>query len=184
MICAHRRQVRHGVSSRGPLHLRHRRVRPNRPARPYDAEPSTRRVSATTKSVPAPHDRPRREGQNGNSALPTGAQDVGASAADPAAQASGAELTSFSRCGGRGDRSTRHVTARAHRGENRTRWSAQGSFEQAKGWQRLNLWFGLLAAGSAAVSGAPVLASSGLDIVGGLLALWPASCPRPRTRLR
>ena len=59
--------------------------------------------------------------------------------------------------------------------ENRTMWSAQGQFEQAKGWQRLNLWLGSLAAGSAAVSGALVLASSGLDILGGVLALFAAA---------
>lgn len=54
-------------------------------------------------------------------------------------------------------------------------WSAQGQFEQAKGWQRLNLWLGSLAASSAAVSGALVLASSGFDIVGGVLALFAAA---------
>lgn len=53
-------------------------------------------------------------------------------------------------------------------------WSAQGQFEQAKEWQRLNLWLGSLAASSAAVSGALVLASSGFDIVGGVLALFAA----------
>ncbi|NQX37081.1 SLATT domain-containing protein [Herbiconiux sp. VKM Ac-2851] len=59
--------------------------------------------------------------------------------------------------------------------ENRTMWSAQGQFEQAKGWQRLNLWLGSLAAGSAAISGALVLASSGLDLLGGVLALFAAA---------
>ncbi|MBC7592551.1 MAG: SLATT domain-containing protein [Kineosporiaceae bacterium] len=59
--------------------------------------------------------------------------------------------------------------------ENRTMWSAQGQFEQAKGWQKLNLWLGSLAAGSAAVSGALVLSSSGLDILGGVLALFAAA---------
>ena len=59
--------------------------------------------------------------------------------------------------------------------ENRTMWSAQGQFEQAKSWQRFNLWLGSLAAGSAAVSGALVLASSGLDILGGVLALFASA---------
>lgn len=54
-------------------------------------------------------------------------------------------------------------------------WSAQGQFEQAKSWQRLNFWLGSLAAASAAVSGALVLASSGLDILGGVLALFAAA---------
>jgi type II secretory pathway pseudopilin PulG len=59
--------------------------------------------------------------------------------------------------------------------ENRTMWSAQGQFEQAKGWQSLNLWLGSLASGCAAVSGALVLSSSGLDILGGVLALIAAA---------
>lgn len=59
--------------------------------------------------------------------------------------------------------------------ENRTMWSAQGQFEQAKRWQSLNLWLGSLAAGCAAVSGALVLSSAGLDILGGVLALIAAA---------
>jgi hypothetical protein len=59
--------------------------------------------------------------------------------------------------------------------ENRSMWSAQGQFEQAKGWQSLNLWLGSLAAGCAAVSGALVLSSAGLDIFGGVLALVAAA---------
>lgn len=59
--------------------------------------------------------------------------------------------------------------------ENRCMWSSQGQFEQAKGWQRLNLWLGSTAAGAAAVSGALVLASSALNILGGLLALFAAA---------
>lgn len=59
--------------------------------------------------------------------------------------------------------------------ESRAMWSAQGQFEQAKGWQGLNLWLGSSAAGAAAVSGALVLASSGFDVLGGLLALFAAA---------
>lgn len=59
--------------------------------------------------------------------------------------------------------------------EDRAMWSAQGQFEQAKGWQKVNLWLGSTSAGSAAVSGALVLASSGLDVLGGLLALFAAA---------
>lgn len=59
--------------------------------------------------------------------------------------------------------------------EDRAMYSAQGQFEQAKGWQKVNLWFGSITAGSAAVSGALTLASSGFDIVGGVLALLAAA---------
>lgn len=59
--------------------------------------------------------------------------------------------------------------------ENRSMWSAQGQFEQAKGWQSFNLWLGSLAAGCAAVSGALVLSTTGLDIFGGVLALVAAA---------
>ncbi|AND17813.1 SLATT domain-containing protein [Rathayibacter tritici] len=59
--------------------------------------------------------------------------------------------------------------------EDRAKWSAQGQFEQAKGWQKFNLWLGSLSAASAAVSGALVLAPSGLDIIGGVLALFAAA---------
>lgn len=59
--------------------------------------------------------------------------------------------------------------------ENRAMWSSQGQFEQAKGWQSVNLWVGSIAAGCAAVSGALVLAAEGVDIVGGLLALVAAA---------
>lgn len=54
-------------------------------------------------------------------------------------------------------------------------WSSQGQFEQAKAWHRLNLWLGSLAAAAAAISGALVLASEGLNILGGLLAIFAAS---------
>jgi hypothetical protein len=59
--------------------------------------------------------------------------------------------------------------------KDRTMWSAQGQFAQAKGWQKLNLWLGSLSAGSAALSGALVLSSSGLDVFGGVLALFAAA---------
>lgn len=58
--------------------------------------------------------------------------------------------------------------------EYRAMWSAQGQFEQSKHWQSMNLWLGSLSAVSAAISGALVLAQSGLDLVGGGLALVAA----------
>lgn len=58
--------------------------------------------------------------------------------------------------------------------EDRAKWSAQGQFEQSKHWQSMNLWLGSLSAVSAAISGALVLAQSGLDLAGGILALAAA----------
>jgi hypothetical protein len=58
--------------------------------------------------------------------------------------------------------------------EDRAMWSAQGQFEQAKHWQSMNLWLGSVSAVAAAVSGALVLAQSGLDLLGGGLALLAA----------
>lgn len=61
--------------------------------------------------------------------------------------------------------------------ENRSMWSAQGQFEQAKGWQSFNLWLGSLAAGCAAVSGALVLSTTGLDIFGRGRRTWAEGRP-------
>lgn len=59
--------------------------------------------------------------------------------------------------------------------ENRATWSSQGQFEQAKSWQTFNLWVGSLAATSAAVSGALVLAVDDVALVCGILALLSAA---------
>ncbi len=59
--------------------------------------------------------------------------------------------------------------------EERAMWSAQGQFEQAKTWRALNVWLGAPSAVAAAVSGALVLASDSLNILGGVLALIAAA---------
>lgn len=59
--------------------------------------------------------------------------------------------------------------------EDRAMWSAQGQLEQSKTWRALNLWLGAPSAVAAAVSGALVLTSDSLNIVGGVLALVAAA---------
>lgn len=54
-------------------------------------------------------------------------------------------------------------------------WSAQGQLEQAKTWRALNVWLGAPTAAAAAVSGALVLASDSLNVLGGVLALVSAA---------
>jgi hypothetical protein len=59
--------------------------------------------------------------------------------------------------------------------EERAKWSAQGQLEQAKIWRALNLWLGAPSAVAAAISGALVLTSDTLDVIGGCLALAAAA---------
>ncbi|MGI5187159.1 SLATT domain-containing protein [Promicromonospora sp. CA-289599] len=59
--------------------------------------------------------------------------------------------------------------------EERATWSSQGQFEQAKSWRALNVWLGAPVAAMAAVSGALVLASNELNLLGGGLALAAAA---------
>lgn len=54
-------------------------------------------------------------------------------------------------------------------------WSAQGQLEQAKTWRAINVWLGGPTAAAAAISGALVLASQSLSVLGGILALVSAA---------
>ena len=69
----------------------------------------------------------------------------------------------------------RAIEDELHRLEERAMWSAQGQLEQAKSWRALNLGLGAPSAVAAAVSGALVLSSDALNVLGGVLALVAAA---------
>lgn len=75
---------------------------------------------------------------------------------------------------GEGDQ-RQQIGSELDRLEERATWSSQGQLEQAKAWRALNVWLGAPVAAAAAISGALVLASDALNLVGGSLALASAA---------
>lgn len=73
------------------------------------------------------------------------------------------------------DEVKREISDELDRLQERATWSSQGQFEQAKSWRALNVWLGAPVAAMAAVSGALVLTSDELNILGGALALAAAA---------